>query len=180
MIILVDMDGVLADFEGSFIKKYRKKHPDKRFLKLEERNTFYLKEQYASISPELGELAFQLFTAPGFFRELDPMPGGKEALQKMEELGHDVRICTSPLTQYENCVLEKYQWIEAHFGHAFTKKMFMVKDKTMVKGDILIDDRPVIHGSVTPEWTHVLYHQPYNAQVKDKMRITWENWEGIL
>ena len=46
MIILIDMDGVLCDFEKHMLDRFREKYPDEPFIKPEERRTFYLKEQY--------------------------------------------------------------------------------------------------------------------------------------
>ena len=37
MIILVDMDDVLADFDGGFLLKWREKYPDEFFIPMSER-----------------------------------------------------------------------------------------------------------------------------------------------
>ena len=50
--VLVDMDGVLCDFEGYFLQKYRETFPEFPYIPLEERNTFYLKDQYQSLGAE--------------------------------------------------------------------------------------------------------------------------------
>ena len=67
------------------------------------------------------------------------------------------------MSYYYNCVLEKYQWVEAHFGYDWTKRVILTRDKTIVSGDILIDDKPEITGCAMPPWQHVLY---------DRYRIT--------
>ncbi len=35
--ILIDLDGTIADFELEILNRYKKKHPDKRYISLEER-----------------------------------------------------------------------------------------------------------------------------------------------
>lgn len=40
----------------------------------------------------------------------------------------------------------QYAWIEKHFGHEFLEQIILTRDKTVVSGDILIDDKPDIHG----------------------------------
>ena len=51
--VLVDMDGVLADFEGHFLNRYRQKFPSEPFIPLEERRTFYVFEQYVPLRADL-------------------------------------------------------------------------------------------------------------------------------
>lgn len=177
MIILVDIDGVLADFEEGFAKEWKKKFPQHSQILFKKRKTFYL----ADTSPDgLGKEIQSILSSPGFFKNLDIISGGKEALKKMETLGHKVIICTSPISNYKNCVLEKYHWIEKNLGFKWTKRIIMTKDKTLVFGDILIDDKPEHIGLRKSAWKHVLFDAPYNQHVKTKLRITWDNWERIL
>ena len=60
------------------------------------------------------------------------------------------------------------------------KKTIITKDKTIITGDLLIDDKPEVTGSQEPTWEHILYSQPYNKDVKSKRRITWENWKPVI
>lgn len=39
------------------------------------------------------------------------------------------------------------EWIKLHLGPAWMKQAVIAHDKTMVQGDILIDDRPSIKGN---------------------------------
>lgn len=51
--VLVDMDGVLADFEGGFLKKYRQKYPEEPYISLEERRGFWVSSQYGDMRGDL-------------------------------------------------------------------------------------------------------------------------------
>lgn len=177
MIILVDQDGVLADYEKSFLENWKNKFPNECFISLEQRKNFHIRDDYPA---ELRQKVESIYFSTGFHRNLPPIPGSKEAIQKMLQLGHEVFICTAPLSQYKNCVLEKYLWVEEHFSKDFIKRIILVKDKTLVRGDILIDDRPDIKGVYSPRWEHVLYDAPQNKHVINKRRLTWSNWEDIL
>lgn len=176
-IILVDMDDVLADFEAKFLENWKEKFPHHPYAPLERRKTFRTEDDYPS---GLKKEVESIFSAPGFFENLEIIPGSKEALTKMESLGHEVFICTSPISKYENCILEKYHWVSKNLGYEWTRKVIMTKDKTLVYGDILIDDKPEHIGLRKPVWKHVLFDAPYNQHVKTKLRITWNNWEKIL
>ena len=51
--VLVDMDGVIADFEGGFLKKYRARYPNEPFITLEDRRGFWVSTQYGQIRSDL-------------------------------------------------------------------------------------------------------------------------------
>lgn len=177
MIILVDQDGPLADFEKEFLNMWRVRFPNEHFIPLHKRRTFYIRDDYPT---KLRDKVESIYLAPGFYLNLPPVTGSVEALKKMIELGHDVYICTSPLSIYENCVLEKYQWVEKHLGEDFTKRIIFSKNKQIIRGQFLIDDKPTIIDDEKAEWNHILYDCPYNQEIKDKRRLTWINWRKIL
>ncbi|MFH1065362.1 MAG: 5'-3'-deoxyribonucleotidase [Nanoarchaeota archaeon] len=177
MRILVDMDDVLAATCKRFEEIWHEKHPDLICIPAEEQKHFYFTQCYPA---EYAPLIEEIRISPGLFISLKPIEGGLEAITEMKTAGHEVFICTSPLTYYHNCVLEKYQWIDRHFGTAWIKRIILTQDKTVVSGDILIDDKPEIHGTAVPSWEHVLYDQPYNRHITDKRRLTWKNWKEVL
>lgn len=57
--VLVDMDCVLCDFEGHFLKTFRDKHPDDPFIPLESRNTLWVADQYGKIDRQLKVIRLQ-------------------------------------------------------------------------------------------------------------------------
>ena len=171
------MDGVIADFDGEFLKRWRERHPEKFFVPMEERTIFYVKEQYPE---ELRPLVMEILLEPAFFRDMMPVDGAKEALLEMDAMGLEVFICTSPFSTYQNCVREKYEWVENTLGSKWINRIILTKDKTLIKGDLLIDDKPQITGvESVPSWEHIIFDRPYNREV-DKRRITWGNWKDVL
>jgi len=178
-VVLIDQDGPLADFEKGFIEKFRKTFPEERFVPYLLRKSFYIRDDYPG---DMIDKLEGICHAPGFFKGLPLVPGCMEAVHGLLELGYDVRICTSPLFHYENCVKEKYEWVEEHFGRNFTNRIILTKDKTVVRGKFLIDDKPEIIGITTPEWKHILFDAPYNNRLTHRERINnnWEGWREVL
>ncbi|MBD3253412.1 5'-3'-deoxyribonucleotidase [Candidatus Pacearchaeota archaeon] len=176
MIILVDMDGVIADFETGLLNRFKETHPDKQYVPLEKRTNFYVDEDYPE---EMRNLLREIYRGKGFYFSLPPVPGSLEVLTELQSQ-EEVFICTSPLSIYEHCVPEKYQWVDHYLGKSWVRRLILTKDKTVVRGDILIDDRPEVTGITSPSWEHVLYSQPYNQQVSSKRRLTWQDWREVL
>ncbi len=177
MIILVDQDGPLASFEKGFLENWRAQFPEEPHIPLEQRTTFYPRDQY----PEhLREKVESIYFAKGFYLGLPPTTGAVEAMHELVASGHEIMICTSPLGRYENCVLEKYQWVERHLGKDFINRIVLTRDKTLVRGDLLVDDKPEVTGILKPSWEHVVFDYPFNRHVTGKKRMNWSNWRTVL
>jgi len=176
-IILIDMDGVLADFERGFLEAYTAKYPQRESISLENRTTFYIREQYPK---QYAKDVEAIYLAPGFIRNLPPIPGTIKALQEMQELKLNAFICTSSLYPHDHCVGEKYDWVLHHLGNYWVKRIIVTKDKTLVRGDYLIDDKPKHTGLLTPTWEHIYYDAPYNRAITSRRRLTWDNWKSII
>ncbi|XP_025776212.1 5'(3')-deoxyribonucleotidase, mitochondrial [Puma concolor] len=191
--VLVDMDGVLADFEGGFLRKFRARFPDQPYVALEDRRGFWLSEQYGRLQPGLSEKAISIWESENFFLDLEPLPGAVEAVKQMANLENtDVFICTSPIKMYKYCPYEKYAWVEKHFGPDFLDQIVLATDKTVVSADLLIDDRPDITGKwpaagaePTPSWEHILFTACHNRHLQlqppSRRLHSWaDDWKAIL
>lgn len=176
MHIVFDIDGVLADFEGGFVRAWTRRFPAHPPIAQAERRNFSLLDDYpAHQEPMVREIYY----APGFFRDLEPLPGAIAAVNEIVAMGHEVRICSAPLNRYLHCVPEKYEWVERHLGAEFVPRLILAKDKTWVHGDVLVDDKPEVIGSRTPTWQHVVFDQPYNRGIAG-LRMNWSNWREAL
>ncbi len=77
---------------------------------------------------------------PGFFRNLAVHDGAKEAVATLlanENL--DIYIGSKMTSKATNCATEKMEWIREHFP-ALLKRMVLVCDKSLLRGDVLVDD----------------------------------------
>ncbi len=177
MRILIDMDDVMADFNGYFVQVYRQRHPGKFCVPADQVKDFKLVKNYPE---DLRGLVEEICREPGFFANLPPMEGSIEAVLEMSKTPNEIFFCTSPYLANPTCADDKLYWIGEHLGSSWKNRTIITSDKTVVRGDVLIDDRPEIKGVQIPSWEHVLYTQPYNLHITDKRRMTWKDWKSVL
>lgn len=92
-----------------------------------------------SLPPGFGWNPPEMFV-PGFFRNLAVMPGAKEAVAKlMADPTLDVYVGSKHTSKVPGCATEKIEWIQEHFP-ALLRKVVLVCDKSLLRGDVLIDD----------------------------------------
>lgn len=137
-IVLIDMDGVICDF-------------DKRARELENQ----------------GIKGNSLFKHENAYKDLEPIEGAIEAWNKLQEK-YETYILSTPPWSNPNAWSEKRNWVQKYLGNISKKKLILCHNKGLVMGDYLIDDRIAngvadfkgthIHfgQSVFPGWDSVL------------------------
>lgn len=114
-----------------------------------------------------------------FLLNLDPIEGTSDLLNETEQAAFEVFICGSYNIDHNN-IKAKIAWVKKHFGEKWAKRVILARDKTLIIGDILIDDRPTIPGILIPSFIHVLFDQPYNRN-ENKPRIKhWGEWKEVV
>lgn len=176
MTILVDLDGVVADFEAGVLAIWHDRHPEKELFAPRTRPHFHIGE---GLDPSDQQEVKEICQSKGFFRNLPVIEGAQEALKTMTQQ-HDVYILTSAGVTLPMAASEKYQWVTERLGATWLSRLIITPAKHMVKGDILIDDKPQVRGETHAEWEHVLYDWPYNRTRTDLRRLTWTDWETVL
>lgn len=176
-LILLDMDGPLVDFEGAFFERWRELYPERKFVLPEAREYFYIEDQYPE---EYKDDIQNIFKTKGFVLKMKPSENALEGINVLEERGYVVKICTSPMTKSPNNISEKVEWIEKNMGKKKLRDLIITKDKTLVRGDYLIDDRPEVKGMMEPVWEHLLFALPFNRNVSSKKRVNWTEILQIL
>jgi 5'-nucleotidase len=76
----------------------------------------------------------------GFFRNLVPIKDAVAGVDALKRAGHDVWILTRPSTMNRLCYTEKADWVYKHLGQEWVDKLILCPDKSLLKGDVLIDD----------------------------------------
>jgi 5'-nucleotidase len=126
IILYVDMDGVVADFEKAMIVH----KPDWLLLSDEEKG---------AVTDEI------CGGVPDFFLKLDPSAGAIETIIKLSSF-YDVYFLSAAMWNVPQSYTEKRLWIEKHFGDKFRKRLILTHRKDLNIGHYLIDDRTT-HGA---------------------------------
>ena len=112
MIIYLDMDDVLCDFQSSYRKAL-----------LDNPSITFPQSQY------------------GFFANLNPIEGAIDAAKALEKSNkYQPYILTAPSLKNPLCYTEKRVWVEKWLGFSYVKKLIICPEKSLLKGDYLIDD----------------------------------------
>ncbi len=177
-LVIIDMDNSKVDFSASYEAGLKKILPPEAFEN-QDITKFYAEERF---EPQYHDLVHEMLRSEGFFLNMTPMQGALEAIQEMVEEGIEVIICTVPHPRSDYCIPEKIAWVKKHLGEEFVRKIIFTYDKTVVHGDVIIDDMPEIKGcNKNPSWTHVVFDAEYNQHIDTPYRMkSWENWRDII
>lgn len=179
MIWLFDQDGVLADWQSHFNLQFKNSFPHIDAPFLSKNDNWHMTQ---GLDQDGVQAIRHVMELPGFYADLEPAPGASEVLNTILDRGDEVFICTTPYISNPTCASDKIAWVEKHIGKGWGKRMIITSDKTAVKGDILIDDRPDIHGAFSPEWEHVVFSQPYNlaTNIGQRRIESLYEWEELI
>jgi 5'(3')-deoxyribonucleotidase len=100
----------------------------------------------------------------GFFLDLEPLEGAIEGMKTLQTK-YKVYILTRPSIKNTHCYTEKADWIKKYLGEEMLERMILCPDKSLVKGDFLIDDDHR-HGQTEFEGEHIHFG-------KDENFMTW-------
>lgn len=179
--VLIDIDSTIADWGKAYddaLDAYDAEVPEEpsNIPRTKDQVAFNLK---LGLSPWQCIVVDEIMDKPGFYRTLPEIPGAIDALVEIQAADeYDVFLVTSPWHTNPTCSQDKLDWVREHLGEAWVDKVIITKDKTLIDGDYLIDDKPEITGAATPRWQHIIFDQPYNQHIEDKERLVY--WESVL
>jgi 5'(3')-deoxyribonucleotidase len=166
MRILVDVDGVLADIHTPWLGMYNADWHD--HLRLCDITRW---EMHELVKPECGKKIYDYLARPDFYRRASVIPCALEGVKELRRFG-EVVFVTSGFFETKLEWLSRNGFIGADWR--FSKDVVMCQDKSMVIGDVLVDDRPVnLKG-----FTGILFDQPWNRSELVYLRAY--SWGNVL
>jgi 5'-nucleotidase len=170
--LIIDMDDILADTSARILEIFNAANGlnlDKAYF--EDKNFYELVHSgnYTSYRDALYQ--------PGFFLDLPVFEDAVVSVQALQEK-YEIFI-VSAATEFPNSLGEKMLWLEKHFPFIGWQNIVFCGDKSIVHGDIMIDDhaRNFAHFS----GRKMLFHSLHNTQVEGFERVrTWKDIYELL
>ena len=133
MRIFIDMDDVIADTIERFLEWY-----DRDFGKLYTREELSGTKLY-NIVPELNRQRVRQYPFhQDFFKDLPVMENSVEVIKELNER-FEVYIASAAM-EFPYSLDQKNVWLDKHFPFIPWKRRIFCGDKSVLRGDVLIDD----------------------------------------
>lgn len=169
--ILVDVDNIIGYLCEAVLSVYNEDSQDN--LTPNNIKTYYI-ENY--VKPQYKDTFYHYFKNKRVWKRMKYVEGCQKYIAKLFNDGHDIYFCTK--TEMINAP-KKESYLQRTFPYInIRKKLIICPDKTMVRGDILIDDCTDNFGG---QAYSIILDYPWNKDFKendiDKFRA--KNWEEI-
>lgn len=174
MIILVDVDGVVADLHTEWLRRYNLDY-----------DTDLGKEDISSWSmhklvvPECGTKIYDYLKLPEIYDLVQPIEGALDGIKSIRKMGHRVVYLSAGFYPAKVRWLNYNGFLSGRTSNwASAEDVIIAFDKSLIKGDVLIDDRlknvDEFHGPA------ILFDQPWNQEGRNGRVWRAMDWEGVV
>lgn len=164
--VLCDIDGVVGNFLSLYLDALNICFPDYKIPRDWVNDHF---EIYRSlgISKQMDDEIFKFIKKPGIAKCVDLCRQAKFGVLSVAEIS-DLYFVTKPIKGSASWCGDRISWLQTHFGDELASKYVFTRNKEIVDGDVLIDDKisncekwlDVHNNSVAICWSQV-----YNAGI---------------
>lgn len=132
--VLIDLDCIMVDMLPAWMDKYNKATGDG--IKVADIKEYDLRSVCDPIVLD------KILCSPGFFYDMEPLPGAVEHFSSLYSDGYDLAMVTQPPRKSEYAVRDKIRWVKKHIPEYDLSNMFFCHRKNLVRGAVLFDDKP--------------------------------------
>lgn len=172
-IILVDVDGVVADIHTAWLRSYNRDYNDT--LQVSDIKAWAMHE---FVKPECGKNIYRYLNFPDFYDDVLPIEGALEGVQILRDFGYRIVFVSAGFHEAKARWLCK-QGFCVEFPYpdrswSTPTDLILANDKSLIRGDYLIDDRP--DNLFGHSARGILFDQPWN-QAPFYPRVN--GWHGV-
>jgi 5'-nucleotidase len=166
--LIIDMDDVMADASHAILNVFN-----------DINNTSYDKEYFRDkvFYEYIGQPHFKPtrphVEAKGFFVDLPVMTDAVEVMKTLQSK-YDIFV-VSAATEFPNSLEEKFHWLAKHFPFIHWRNFVLCGDKSIIKGDIMIDDHE--KNLKTFDGECLLFDAVHNWHLNTYQRV--HNWQEV-
>lgn len=169
--VLLDVDGVLADFIGPVLDLVRE--TTGRVHTREQVTAFDFAATLGLSRDESALVKRQLSTRAGWWASLPVLDGAVDGVERLRAVA-DVYIVTSPWNSCPTWLHERESWIAKHFGIRHSN-VIACSAKHVVSGHMLVDDKT----ETLREWSRVHGHLGGFAVQWQTPHNRADEWSGL-
>lgn len=175
--VLLDVDGVLGHFTLA-ARTWADARHSLRFTD-EQITDYNIMKSFGLADPEWPSFISWL-SETRFCREMPVYPGAKDFVASLRHLGEIVAV-TTPFVGVSHWEADRRAWLNVHFGIGHDDVVFC-KRKELVRGSILIDDKPANVEAFGGEagQTGLLFTRPWNANHSGGYHVRVDSYRGAL
>ena len=166
--VAVDMDEVLVDLVPRLVEGY-----NRAFGESLTRDALEGRALEDVVPPDRRAALEELVLEPSFFADLDPMPGGIEALRALSGV-YEVFVASAAM-EVPTSLAAKFAWLRRHVPFVPASHLVFCGDKAIVDADYLIDD--TARHFARFRGTGILFDAPHNRHVTGHLRV--HDWQGV-
>lgn len=159
-VLLVDLDGVCADLARKWLAEYNRDWNDDLTL-----DRIVEWEWHRFVKPQCGTRVYHYLSRPGFFADLEPVPGAIETLAALQEQVEIVIVTASP----RPAMGDKVRWVRRHLPFIPRENVVLTYRKDLVRGDFILDDAP--RNLRHFQGVRILMDYPYNRTFHEAWRV---------
>lgn len=169
-VLLFDLDGICCNLMKKWLATYNQDWHDQ----LTEADITSW-EWAHFVKPACGKKIYHYLNRPGFFADLEPIPGCIESLHRLAGACELVVVTASP----KEAAGDKMRWVQKHLPMVPKGNIVITYRKELVRGDFMFDDAPknLIHHPAT----RIMMDYPYNRDFHDCYRVhSWQEAEELI
>lgn len=175
----IDLDGVVADFNGGWMRRYNAEHQAELKSEMVTRWDGLHEFTHFADMREFWRWA-EGADGPSIFRHLEPYPGAVDTIRRLNRAGHDIVIITA---KPDWAVHDTFEWLADH--RIPTREVHIAHDKWEVACDVYLDDSPFVVPDLVRhrghEATVCRFVRAWNEPVEGAVDIrSWHDFESLV